>query len=282
MAKTSIQLKPITQFSSFDSYFRSTLDTFRATTAHFSFEKFCRDAGFKSKSVVTMYAQAKRTPSAENLAKLGEYLQWTREDLEFASLLIARTKTIGATENQNFYTKQLQRLQTKPINAKLIQDYSAMLIIWYTGTIHEMFQLKNFQASTAWIAERLGGQITQEAVQTALQDLERLGLIAKDEKMGWRLLESSWSTPVEFPSKLIRSFHRTMLNRARAALERESISTRFNMAQTLSVQEKDLPEAKKFLDEILDEFTKRFFSSQGYQVYHCAIQLFPLTKNEGV
>ncbi len=272
-------LKPIsiTQFTSFGQYLQAVFASLREESSSFSLEKFCRESGLKSKSVVSMYAQGKRFPSPKSLAKLGQYLHWTSQDLEFASLLIASERAGEAASHINYFTKRLDSLRPLSNDTKLINDHAALLSNWFTCSVHEMFHLKDFRADPTWISHRLGGTVTPRDVLIALETLEQLKLIARDDQIGWRLLEPYWEIPSGMPSKHIRSFHRMMLTRGARALEHDLIQDRFFVGQTVAIKESDLPEAKRFIDEMMDKFTKRFFCQDSDQVFHCAAHFFPLT-----
>ncbi|MCB9024675.1 MAG: TIGR02147 family protein [Bdellovibrionaceae bacterium] len=174
--------------------------------------------------------------------------------------------------------RKLQQIKDKLLFKKMAPDRFALISEWYHFAILELLEHKNFQPKIEWIANQL--KLTFDQATSALDRLERLGLL---KRLGhvWKSTEDFSLVGNHVPSKAIRHYHQDILTKAKLALEQQSFNRREFQAATLSLSTKDLPEAKKMIEDFLRNFGQRFHqTSDKDAVYNLSLQLFSLSKEE--
>lgn len=173
---------------------------------------------------------------------------------------------------------KLQIIKNKLMFKKMSTDRFSLISEWYHFAILELLEHKEFQPKIEWIANQL--VLTLDQVTSAIDCLERLGLL-KRQGNDWKSTEDFSLVGNQIPSKAIRKYHHEILTKAKMALEQQSYNRREFQAATLSLSTKDLPEAKKMIEDFLRNFGQRFHPSNDKDaVYNLSLQLFSLTKEE--
>lgn len=149
---------------------------------------------------------------------------------------------------------------------------------WHHIAILDLTEVKGFRSDVKWIARKLG--ITTFLVNTALERLERLGLI--ENKNGqWCKTHSKLMMPGTAPERAVREFHCQMMRKALEAHEQASntgYEKRDFTGTTMAINPALVPEAKKRIAKFRRQLMK--FLSQGdcTSLYQLNVQLFCLAE----
>ncbi len=148
---------------------------------------------------------------------------------------------------------------------------------WYSVAILEFCSLPGITPTAAVLAERLGLQTFQ--VENSFSLLERLGLIQKTAKLGFKKITSRIHTPTEVPNSYIRQFHNQMIHRGLEALENQPITERNFVARTLTIKKSDLPKIKSMVDDFCEDLYNLVSQNSPHDsVYQFNFQIFNLEK----
>lgn len=158
---------------------------------------------------------------------------------------------------------------------ELSTDQFHVISEWYHFAILSLAETQDFQSEPRWIADRLNIK-TQDA-QTALERLERLGLIEKGPRGKLRPTGTGYSTSDEVRDMGLRKAHGQNLEMARRSLEEDPIENRDFTATTMAIDVSKLPLAKKMIREFQDKLCTYLESGTKREVYKLCIQVFPLT-----
>lgn len=270
-----LQKPTLLAFDAFSDYLRAALAWLKKT-GRGSQRQVARSLGLKSPATLTMIAKGQRQPSMMTLRRFERLLQWTATEKLYAETQLLRSKAPTEAERQAC-DKSLASLRTSPAQRSVLINSDLFIQTWYAATILEMFHLKDFRADAAWIAARLDHKVTPAQVKDVLELMLALGLIVDDGDGVFHLASSHFFTPTGVPRRAVRTFHDSMLKRAGDALRNHPLDRRFFASQTLAVKSDCLPDAKAYLNKVLDEFTERFCEKGGDEVYHCSLQFFRLT-----
>lgn len=155
----------------------------------------------------------------------------------------------------------------------------ASLNQWYYLAILEMTTLSNFDGNPETIARRL--KISQPVAELALRELERQGLVEyQDGMLKKSQVKLRWGSARSL--REIREFHRQLLVKAQQELIQSTsdsdFARRLISGITLSVAPDKIEWAKQRLNECLHEIANQLSDDPGSEVYHLAVQFFPLTK----
>ncbi|MGZ3775410.1 MAG: DUF4423 domain-containing protein [Pseudobdellovibrionaceae bacterium] len=148
---------------------------------------------------------------------------------------------------------------------------------WYYLAILNLAKIKNNQAKSQWIANRLG--IKKSEAAEALERLLHLGLLKKSRG---RLIRTSKpiGTTRDIPSAAIRKHHTQNLHLAEESLHRDPVQTREFGSITMAVNPERLPLAKEILTKTRKKIADLLDEGAVSEVYTLSFQLFPLTKIE--
>ncbi|WP_415061389.1 TIGR02147 family protein [Bdellovibrio sp.] len=159
-------------------------------------------------------------------------------------------------------------------------DHFRFISAWYHVAILELFNLKSFKASPAWIAERLGIEVVQ--AEEALNRLVRMGFI-ETRKGSLRLAKRQNSTIVNDPqytTEALKTLQTQFLKKAGESFYQVDINYRNQSTLTFSVNHKNLEKIKseiaKFRRKINGLSQKDLEHHDS--VYNITISLYPLTK----
>lgn len=159
---------------------------------------------------------------------------------------------------------------------ELSADQFQVIADWYHYAILELLLLESFQPDPRWVARAL--DISPAEVNAALERLERVGLLARDES-GWKSVnENNTTTGSAFTTVAFRKLQRSVLEKAIAALETVPLEKRDQSSITMAIDSRKLPEAKKRIQKFRRELMQ-FLQSEGKadQVYHLSVSLYPVT-----
>jgi uncharacterized protein (TIGR02147 family) len=141
-------------------------------------------------------------------------------------------------------------------------------------SILEALRVPGVDASPEALAEAMG--CTKNVVLDVLQRLESLELLNRVQGR-YQVLDVLVKSPRGFSSDAIRSHHSQILKKAETALYTQGLDEREFQSTQLCIRKTDLPEMKIFLQQMWQEFARRFAAnSDGDGVYEFSQQLFKL------
>jgi len=155
---------------------------------------------------------------------------------------------------------------------------------WYVIAILQLLRVKeaprkNQDQFCGWAAAKLG--INIELVESTLSDLMERALIRK-EKAGLTAIHDTVWTTNQVPSGAIRSFHKQMIDKAKTAIEMQSVNDRFLQSIQFPVLKASLPEIQndilKFRNQMLRKHG-RTAAEDADTVYGLNLQLFRLLED---
>lgn len=174
---------------------------------------------------------------------------------------------------REFSTAKAEEFEIVPQNAEQI------LRNWFYLAVLEVTTLKDYDGTPAQIAHKLG--LAEPAVDVALRELESFGLLARKNGLPVKAKDKMRFASAT-GSKFIRKFHDEMMEQAQMILRKpvsdEDFQKRLMTGVTLSATPEAVQVAKRKLAKCLYEIANELMSEPGSEVYHLAMQLFPLTK----
>ncbi len=238
----------------------------------YSLRAFARDMGVPSSNLSNLLKN-RRGLSVGTAEKIATNLRFDDRTAQlFLSLVAAKNSRSELARKKA--RQDLLALETKESFTPLELDRFEIINKWYHLAILELVQLKAFQDSTSWIANRLG--ILPQDAGEAVSRLIRSGMLVR-EAGKLKRAKDYVATPCGTPSKVIRDYHRQILQKAGAAMETTPIDKRSNSATNMTIDTAKLPEAIKALREFRRKFCKEQSGSKNKdRVYCLAIHFFPL------
>jgi uncharacterized protein (TIGR02147 family) len=166
-----------------------------------------------------------------------------------------------------------------PIAGKaLSEDVFRVISDWYCFTILSLAEIKGFKLEPHPIAKFLKISVTE--ARLALERLERVG--ALKNVRGKFVVESGYFlSSDEIPNEAVRHCHTQLLEKAKAALETQTLAEREIGGITFAVDPRYLPELKNDLKKFLDSWAERLEETRHQnktEVYQLETILFRLTE----
>jgi uncharacterized protein (TIGR02147 family) len=240
----------------------------------YSMRGFARDLGLPASRVSDLLGN-KRHLSCRSAARVAKSLQLNEaEAAHFLASVASRQR--GASQS----TQSIYGIDHDYASETLTLDLFAVVSDWFHYAILELFETETFEADPAWIAKRLG--ISKIEVQLALVRLEKVGMLELAPDGQLKVTKSHSISSSDIPSEAIRKHHRQLMNKADLALDGVPLEQREVSTTIFSLDERDLPQAKKLLRQFRMELaalmTKR---KKKNRVYSLGMQFIPLDKMNG-
>ena len=210
--------------------------------------------------------------------ELSEILSRKRELSLRAAHKISKALALSPLDSDRLirliYTDQAPSVKSHSI----ANDLFHVIGDWHVLAILSLAETKNFKFDIGHISKRLGVSLIESKI--ALERLESTGLLTK--KSGHYELTSDYVlSPDEIPNEAVKKCHLQMLEKARDAIELQTVEERELGGLTFAVNPKDLPELKAELKNFLDKWAvkvSKTSKSQPTEVYQLETALFRLSR----
>ncbi len=169
-----------------------------------------------------------------------------------------------------------KRRRLSPLAAlKINSQQFSVISEWTHFAILSLMQTSKFKSDPKWIGERFG--ITELEAKKALEKLESVGLIAKNEHGKWIRTSGSVNTSDDTFNLSLQRSHFNDMDLARAKLGQVAVDKRDFTSFTFPVNPKLLPQAKEILRKTQDDLDDLMAGADPQEIYRLCMYLFPLT-----
>jgi uncharacterized protein (TIGR02147 family) len=251
------------------------LDLRRKKNASYSLRAFAKHLGVSPAYLSQLFSQ-KRGLSEKVAFQFAQKLNWKGAKKKIFVELIRYEKTKDVDTRHNL----LRDITSYKKNIKyrdLRIDEFEFIAQWIHAALLEMISLKNFRAEPKWLAKRLG--VSQTDIEVALRRLLRIGLLKFENSV---LVKSDTHFRIrDISSEAIRQFHKTHLQRAESALEKQSQEERDITGITLAFDRKKLDQVREAIRQFRADINQLCSESDSKDsIYQLSIQFFRLDQGE--
>ena len=223
-----------------------------------------------SPSALSALLSAKRPITHKMKERLGLKLGLSLPDLKkLKSKPHGNTKpNADSTDNESFQ--------------QITIDSFAVISEPYHYGLLELMKTEGFKWDPKWLAHRL--KVTVSEINIAMERLERVGLLERDEKGKLYDPTTGFSTDIRegLSSHAQRRFQERSLEQAISAVQVVPVHLRDNTSMTMAMNAKDLPKAKRMIKEFRRQFCSQIESNPSLdEVYQLTISFVPLTNSPG-
>jgi len=154
-------------------------------------------------------------------------------------------------------------------------DQFSVIADWYHYAILELTFVSNFQSNPKWIARQLG--ISKFQANLAIKRLKDQGLLVETKDGNLAKSNKQLTTGDRHNTSVAhKRRQKQVLEKSIESLERDSIGMRNHSAMTFAIDPKLLPEAKKRINDFMNEMTLFLENGKQEKIYEFIINLFPL------
>ena len=174
----------------------------------------------------------------------------------------------------------LERLSADEDFLQIDIDSFSVIADWYHAAIMELTFIKGFKSDAKWIARTLS--ITTEEAKAAIERLIRLGLLVIDDgvlKKTSRLFTNQSNTST---SSAHREFQSQIIEKALLAIDECDSSEKDITSMTMAIDEKNLAKARELTRKYRRDMCALLEEGEQTRVYNLGIQLYPISKKEGI
>lgn len=148
---------------------------------------------------------------------------------------------------------------------------------WEYLAVLGLFKLRDFNKCPRWMAKKLG--LNEKKIESVLNTLIGIGLLKEDESGELRRVSAyNFNTPSQIKDKGLRQFTIESLEKAIESLREDPVEDRDFSTVSLTINKRDLPKAKKMLEEFRYKFDQEIESVPGEHLYKLVLGFYPVTK----
>ena len=243
----------------------------------FSLRAFSKRAGLRSSNYLKLVMDGDRNLTAAVAPRFAAACGLKGQAADYFCDLVAFNQAKGADERARGYAR-LQRFRRYREVHRLDKAQEAYHSHWYIPAIRELCARPDFREDPKWIGRTLLPNVAPADVRDALQILQDLELLERDETGRLRQREPLIQTPDRPLGHHVVSFHRAMMERAAEALDEVPRDEREIASLTLCVSEARMRELKSELEAFRARILERYMKDETPErVVQVNFQLFPLS-----
>lgn len=245
----------------------------RARAPSYSFRSFAAELGVPA-SNLTWVLQKKKGLSPVTALKIAKGLGMTELEQKTFCQLVEKAHARSPLARKAA-SSALEKLQKTAPNLTL--DTMTILGQWHHFALLELLKIPTQDQSPTSLGESLN--LKESEIQAAIQRLINVGLVEVKQNRFHVVHDFNLSSE-GVPSEVLRKLHDQLLSKSKAALFSQPIEEREFNYSMLTMDQDDLPEAKRMIKNFLKTFTDKFTKkTTASHVYSMNLQLIKLTNN---
>lgn len=245
----------------------------------FSYRVFARRAQCRSTNFPCLVIRGKRNLSRDMAMRFAEACELCDNAAAYFIDLVAFNQARTQREKEHWCSCLSRFKQFKRVH-RITENQATYFGEWYIPATRELAARADFRADPKWIASALEPSITVSQARTALKTLAALGFLREAADGTVCRDQNLVSSGGPLGHHLV-NYHRTMLERASAAIESIPRDEREIASLTLCVSEQRLREIKQQLRSFRRELLQTAEQDDTPErVVQINFQLFPLSRSD--
>lgn len=241
-------------------------------------EQWAARLGYKSSSILSMVLKGQRIPSHDLIASIAFDLDLSEDEARYLQLLVQLEKEKRKNKDCSKTLQYLNKLKSHGSFNRISLDEFSYISEWHFFAIKNLIFLEDFKEDYDWISYQLRGKIQPNKVKSSIEQLVKMGVLARDKKGNLKKPSKGYSTGDTIPSSAIRSHHKEMISRGRESIDEVEMALRQISSLTLAMNDDEISDAKNKIIEFCKEFNSTFAKDKSADsVYQLNIQFFPHT-----
>jgi uncharacterized protein (TIGR02147 family) len=267
----------IYDFTDYRQFLQAYYQHQKACNPAFSYRYFAQKAGFNSSGLYKDIVDGRTGITRSLILKFAHAMKLPSKQQEYFEILVYFNEAKTADEKTLYFERMMKFRNSKAFKVEKDQyDYYSK---WYYIAVRELFSIGNFKDDYAAIARSLNPAIRKEEAEKAVEGLNKLGLVLKDEDGYYRVVDKILTSGSDNKSLIISNFQKAMIDIAREAIDRHPARHRDISTVTFSVSQKTYEDIKTELIACRKRILSMVERSENEdRVGQLNMQLFPLTK----
>ncbi|MDG5814019.1 TIGR02147 family protein [Chitinispirillales bacterium ANBcel5] len=275
--KRPVDIPCVFEYTDFRKYLRDWLSSKKKHNPIYSFRYMAQKTGFKSTGHLCLILNGEVKLSLSYMEGFISFLGLNRREREYFQTLVLYCQAKGHEDKGKFLEKLVS---FKEFRCRVIDSQSYEFCErWYYSTIREIIAIQPFKGDYRDLARKVVPSVTPEEAKRAVQVLEKLKMIKRDERGVYARTDPLISTGTEMPTEALSKYVESTFDLARDALHNVPREERTISWATVSISEKNYElirdELRAFRRKIL-ELAKN--DNDPDRVYHFQFNAFPMSK----
>lgn len=253
-------------------------EALRSRNPNLSLRKFAAMIGLTPSNLSDVF-KGRRGLSARNALKIAEALGMDEgEKKTFLDLVESRHARSHAEKRAAL--RRLEARRSSPFHDPVRGEEMDVVSRWYYVAALELVTLCHGLIEAHELSARLS--ISQEEAERTFETLEKLRLIERREAR-WVRTKDHLLAESPSPSNSIREFHGQILDLAKDAVHEQAMEERKFSSTLMTFDSRRMDEVRAFLNEMNDEFFRRFEAQTTGDSVRCfSFQFFRVDESGGV
>jgi uncharacterized protein (TIGR02147 family) len=247
----------------------------------FSYRFFARKAGFNSIGLYKDVVEGRQSLGRGLTMKFSKALGHSKREAEYFENLVFFNEARSVDDRKLFFERMLACCDVKAVmvDTSKCEYYSK----WYYSAVRALLSYVRFKDDYAMLAAMVDPAIKPDESRKAIEVLERLAFIEKDENGRYRLTDAIISTgrltaDASVQAMNVMGFQRVMVDLGKEAYDRFATDQLDMSSLTLSVSEATYREMKEEIAALRRKLLLKAEQEQAPdRVYQLNYQFFPLT-----
>ena len=272
------KLPSVYEYNNFRKYLSDYQNARQAHDPGFSKSSLSRILGLpNTRSFFTDVLKGKKVSSAF-IERFVRVLELTKDEARFFRVLIMFNQAESAEERELYFDQLISLNKTpKRVMEKNIYSYYKN---WYNGVIRALLHIYDFSDNYSDLARKIYPEISVRQVKEAIVLLEKLGLIAKNQRGFYKPTERSITTPNYVKDELIKQYQLSCLEMAKQSLVKSTSMPQTISTNVISVSDGAYKRIEKKIEKFRSEIRSLVHKDEkpATRVYQLDIALFPNSK----
>lgn len=265
----------IYDYSDYRAFLKEALVQIRKEDPSLTYRKLAALMGQKSHNFINLVIDNKKNVELPTIKKLSQFFKFSESEGHFFRYLVNLNQAANPEDRLQAMEQLMKNkgfLKAKPLSFEQYTYYSDWI---YVG-VREALSTNTIQGQKKNLCEHF--ELSVKKAEQILETLMEIGLIRYNAQTDrYQKVDEFVRGQGDINSSFLSKFHSEMIAKAGKALFEIKPALRDVSSVTLPVQEKDLSEAKIFIENFRAQFMAKFNSSaEGDAVYQLNVQLFPL------
>lgn len=268
----------IFEYTDYRQYLADYYKCMKSVDPSFSYRIFLTKAGLKGPNFYKEVVDGKKNLSPASIEKFTRALELSKRKKQYFTNLVLFNQAKTAAKKQKYFTELSGFARRSPVQ-KIQKNQYEYFSKWYNVTIREYIHSHKFKADYKKLVNDIVPKISIRQAQNAVKLLEELGLIARGKDGFYKVTDPIISTGPEINGIGAYTYHKSMLDNSKKALDAFSSDKRYFRSISGSFSEEAFQKIKLELDNarkrILDVIAE---DANEKKVYHVGMQLFPMQR----
>jgi uncharacterized protein (TIGR02147 family) len=214
--------------------------------------------------------------STKKIAAFKKLLELNESECDFFETLVNFGRAKTETQRKAYFEQLFLQSSVKAHNVEPYQY--EFFQKWFYSSVWAIINCTPFDGDYKALAEKCIPSITVWDAKHAVNLLEKLGLIIKNDDGLYHTTDQNLTTGWKWYSQAIECNQREMITLAQESINRFSKDVRDISTVTISIDENALPEIREHIRQFRSSLIKLVNSNGGTgRVYQLNMQLFPLS-----